>query len=93
MFTHPCIHCRYYELACTHPAVGEFVTNPITGTGKLVPLEAEKARAVDGPCGPEAALFDPRSLPATVLVEMLSSSIGRWVLGIGGLIGLAYLFG
>ena len=56
----PCIQCRYYELACTHPAVGEIKVNPVTGKPRVVHASAEEARAETGACGPEGALFDSR---------------------------------
>jgi hypothetical protein len=78
----PCIKCRYYELVCTHPAVAEIKANPETGKVKMIPEFAKDARAEGGPCGPEGALFDPRSLPAQALVSMLSTGSGRWIAAI-----------
>lgn len=89
----PCVQCRYWLLTCNHPAVAEIHVNPVTGAAKLKPtMTGEEARDEAGPCGPEAALFEPRSLPATVFVSMMSTSGGRWgLLGIG--LGVAWLLG
>jgi hypothetical protein len=89
----PCINCRYYELACTHPATSRIKVSPVSGKPKVVYVSGEEARAESGDCGPEGALFDPRSLPALMLVSVLSTSLGRWSAGIAALLGCAWLFG
>ena len=89
----PCIQCRHYELVCTHPAVVEVKANPETGKVKVGPVFAKDARSEEGACGPEGALFDSRSLPAAALVSILSTTSGRWVLAVGGVLGCLYLFG
>jgi hypothetical protein len=38
-------------------------------------------RSEGGLCGPEGALFESRSLPASVLVYLACSSPGRWIVG------------
>lgn len=89
----PCIQCRYYELACTHPAVSEIRVNPVTGKPKIVYLSGEEARSEAGACGPEGALFDSRSLPALVVISVLSTTVGRWTAAIAVLVGSAWIFG
>jgi hypothetical protein len=89
----PCIKCRYYELVCTHPAVSEIKANPETGKVKAEPAFARDARSEEGACGPEGALFDARSIPGRVVVEVLSTSIGRWTTAIAVIAGCAWLFG
>jgi hypothetical protein len=84
----PCIQCRYFELVCTHPAVSQITVDPVTGSVKSSPLDAEKARAEDGACGPEGALFDARSLPGQVFIAFLTSRPGKWILFLGGVIVL-----
>lgn len=79
----PCIQCRYYELVCTHPAVGRFKINPETGKGKLIPEFAEVARSEAGACGPEGALFDSRSAPAVAIISVLAHPLARWIVGLG----------
>jgi hypothetical protein len=79
----PCINCRYYELVCTHPAASTIKADPETGKIKTKPAFAKDARAEDGPCGPEGALFDSRSLPGLIAVSVLSHPVGRWF-AIGG---------
>ena len=91
--TLPCIKCRYYELVCTHPAVVQIKANPETGKVKLKPVFAEDARSEAGACGPEGALFDGRSLPAALLVEVLANPSGRWILGSAVVILLCGIFG
>jgi hypothetical protein len=88
----PCIKCRYYELACTHPAVSEIRANPETGAVKVSPADAMEARSENGLCGPEGALFDSRSLPGLVFVNVLSTSVGRWTAFAGGAVLLDYIF-
>lgn len=81
-------------MVCNHPAVAEVRVDPVTGTAKLEPtISPADARAEDGPCGPEGLLFDTRSVPATVLVALLSSDGGRLLVGLTALIGAATLFG
>jgi hypothetical protein len=75
----PCIKCRYYELVCTHPAVIEVRANPETGKVKAVNIDAAKARAEDGACGPEGALFDSRSLLGLAAVEIFTKRWSWWV--------------
>jgi hypothetical protein len=89
----PCIKCRYYELVCTHPAVSEIKANPETGKVKAEPAFARDARSEEGACGPEGALFDARSIPGQVIVEVLSSSPGRWIIGTALVILLCGIFG
>jgi hypothetical protein len=89
----PCINCRYYELACTHPAVSKISVSPISGKAKVVHLSGEEARSETGACGPEGALFDSRSLPGLIVVSALSHPVGRWVLGFTALILFAGIFG
>jgi hypothetical protein len=89
----PCIKCRHYELVCTHPAVAEIKTDPETGKVKVLPEFSKDARAEGGPCGPEGALFDSRSMPGLVVVNVLSNRFGRWAALTAGLLGCAYLFG
>ena len=89
----PCINCRYYELACTHPAVSKISVSPISGKAKVVHLSGEEARSETGACGPEGALFDSRSPVGLAVVSVLSTSLGRWVTVVGVLAGCAYLFG
>jgi hypothetical protein len=74
----PCIQCRYFEVVCTHPAASELRVSPISGKPKIKHFAAEKARAEDGACGPEGALFDSRSLPGLVVVSVLTS---KWAMG------------
>lgn len=89
----PCVQCRYFTLSCSHPAVMEIRADPVTGVvSSRSTMTAAEARAESGPCGPEGALFDSRSLPASVLVSMLSTSAGRWVIGLGGTLTLLALF-
>lgn len=87
----PCIQCRYYEFVCTHPAVSKIGMDPVSGTASVDYLAAEKARAEDGACGPEGALFDARSLPGQVAVLILSKAWGRWGLFIAGAVALDML--
>jgi hypothetical protein len=51
-------------------------------------VDAEKARAEDGACGPEGALFDARSLPGQIFIAFLTSRPGKWILFLGGVIVL-----
>jgi hypothetical protein len=87
----PCIRCRYFELVCTHPAVSRITVDPVTGAVKSDPLDAAKARADDGACGPEGALFDARSVPGQIAVAVLSTTLGRWGLFIAAAIALDIL--
>jgi hypothetical protein len=89
----PCIQCRHYSLACTHPAVSKAKPDPVSGGVRFEHADAVEARAENGPCGPEGALFEHRSLPGSVAVYFLSTASGRWILGIGALVTGAYLFG
>lgn len=89
----PCIQCRYFEIVCTHPAAGEIKVSPISGKAKATYLAAEKARAEDGVCGPEGALFDARSAPGQIVVAFLSSRTGLWGLFIAGAILIDWLAG
>jgi hypothetical protein len=79
----PCIKCRYYELVCTHPAVIEVRANPETGKVKAANVDVAKARAEDGACGPEGALFDARSPLGLTAVSLLSTPLGRWFAIVG----------
>jgi hypothetical protein len=76
----PCINCRYFELNCTHPAAGEINVSPVSGKISAVYHDAEKARAEDGACGPEGALFDARSLPGQLAIGFLTSTVGKWTM-------------
>ena len=84
----PCINCRYFEIHCTHPAASEIRVSPITGKTKVVHRDAEKIRAEDGPCGPEGALFDSRSVPGLLFMSVVTSKWFPWlalaVTAIGG---------
>lgn len=82
---YPCIQCRHWEMACTHPAVALISINAETGSVKTQAVLARDARAPDGLCGPEGALFDQRSLPATIIISILSTAGGRWAVGLIGL--------
>ena len=84
----PCIKCRYYELACTHPAVSEIRANPETGAVKVSPADAMEARSDNGLCGPEGALFDSRSPIASAAISFLSSKSG-WLITLLGAAVLA----
>lgn len=86
----PCYKCRYYELACEHPAVAEVLTDPVSGTVKIVAESADTARSPSGRCGPEGALFEERSLPGQFAIWLLATTKGRWVLG-GTALGLLLL--
>lgn len=88
----PCIKCRFYEFACRHPSVAEVTANPETGSVKLKAVDALKARSETGVCGPEGALFTPRSEPALLLIEMLSTPSGRWAAAIGIFVICCLLF-
>jgi hypothetical protein len=59
----------------------------------MEPEFAEDARSENGACGPEGALFDPRSAPGLVLASMIMSPLGRFALIVGGLVGCAVIFG
>lgn len=87
-----CIHCRHFELACTHPAVTEVKVSPISGNTKIIPVDAEVARAESGICGPEAALFDPRSVPGQIAVAVITSRSGQITLVLAALLVGALLF-
>ena len=76
----PCIQCRYFEIHCTHPAASEITMNPVTGKPRVKHFDPEKMRAPDGPCGPEGALFDSRSLPGLIVVNALTSKWTWFVL-------------
>jgi hypothetical protein len=89
----PCIQCRHYSLACTHPAISKIRPDPVSGSVKSDHADAAEARAEGGLCGPEGALFEHRSLPGSVAVYMLSTTAGRWVFGLAALTAGAYLFG
>lgn len=69
----PCINCRYYQFACTHPAVAEVVVDPETGATKSHAADPKIARSEDGACGPEGALFDSRSVPGLAVAYVFSS--------------------
>ena len=89
----PCIQCRHYSLACTHPAVGQVIPDPETGSVKLKSVAAADARAPDGACGPEGALFDARSPLGAAAVYMVSTTSGRWALGLSLFLLGCTLFG
>jgi hypothetical protein len=74
----PCMNCRYFEIHCTHPAASQISVSPVTGKPKLKHFDAEKMRAEDGPCGPEGALFDSRSVPGLLFVSVLTSKWTWW---------------
>ena len=74
----PCINCRYYKFGCTHPAVSEISVNPETGKTKLRAANPKLARSEDGPCGPEGALFDSRSVPGLAFAYVFSSKWRIW---------------
>ena len=74
----PCLNCRYYKFACTHPAVAEIVVNPETGKTKSRAADPKVARSEDGACGPEGALFDARTAPGLVLAYIFSSKWRIW---------------
>lgn len=76
--THPCINCRYYEFACTHPAVSTITVNPETGKAKSKAADPIVARSEGGPCGPEGALFDPRSAIGLAVAHIFSSKWRIW---------------
>jgi hypothetical protein len=54
-------------------------------------MDADKARADDGPCGPEGALFDARSPVAQAVIGFATSTPGKWLLFFGAAIGLDML--
>ena len=89
----PCVSCRYYELACTHPAISKISVDPESGLTKAVPVDAKEARSEEGMCGPEGALFDSRSLPGLIVSQMLMTNTGRWTLGVGAFLTCCALFG
>jgi hypothetical protein len=58
----PCVGCRHLRWGnCRHPAVQAYESDPVSGQITAIPLPAKMARAEDGPCGPEGALFDPQA--------------------------------
>jgi hypothetical protein len=89
----PCVKCRYWELACTHPAVIEVSVNPVTGNARTKAVHPEDARSEEGLCGPEGALFDARSPLGLTVVSVLSTSTGRWIVGLSLAVGLSALLG
>lgn len=89
----PCVQCRHYSLVCTNPAVAKITVSPETGVISSKGIDAREARSESGPCGPEGVLWEERSLPAAVLVGMLQTTAGRWVLGLGTMIAVIALFG
>lgn len=85
----PCLHCAHFELACSHPAVAAIRADPVTGTVRTVAVDAALARAENGACGPEGALFEERSLPGKAAIWLFATTGGRIVLGgafLGGLL-------
>jgi hypothetical protein len=95
--TSPCVQCRHYAVVCTHPAVAKITINPETGAVSSSGVDARNARANDGLCGPEGALWEARSLPAATMIAMLQTTTGKMVAivsfglvvsWLGGLIGL-----
>jgi hypothetical protein len=89
----PCIQCRHYSLACTHPAISKIRPDPVSGSVKSEHADAAEARGEGGLCGPEGALFEHRSLPGSVAVYMLSSAPGRWIIGFALFLLVAGLLG
>jgi hypothetical protein len=91
--THPCVQCRHFAVVCTHPAIAKITVSPETGSVSSSGVDARVARSEEGLCGPEGVLWEERSLPAAVLVGMLQTSAGRWIMGLGGVIAVVALFG
>lgn len=88
----PCINCRYYEFACTHPAVSEITVNPETGKTKSRAADPMVARSEGGACGPEGALFDARSSPGLALAYIFSSKWRIWAAAWAVVIAVAELW-
>ena len=80
----PCINCRYFEITCTHPAASLVKVSPVSGRVTTTHLAADKVRAEDGACGPEGALFDPRSPLGYAVVSVITSKWFGWAAFLGG---------
>ena len=88
--SNPCYQCRFYEMACTHPAAADVRPDPVSGDVKIRAISAETARSPSGACGPEGALFEERSLPGQLAIWLLATTKGRLILG-GGFLGFLLL--
>lgn len=69
----PCVQCRYFAPGfepsrCASPAYSDHSVDFVAGVVAESPVvSAATARAHDGLCGPEALLFDPKTVAQRVI--------------------------
>ena len=83
-----CVECRHFSCgSCFNPAVQDFAVDPVHGRVSETPKPAKDMRTEVGLCGPEAALFEPRTY-RQVVAGSLWEGAEKVLIGVGS-IGIA----